>query len=158
MNKKVFGRKLGRSRPAREALFSSLIRGMILNGKIVTTKAKAKAVLGDLEHMITLAKKADLNSRRRALAFMDNGKAVTEILFKQIGPAFSGRTSGFTRIINLSPRKGDNAPMVRVEWTEKVELKAKEKKIKVKKVKVAKEVKKVVKKADKKPVKKTTKK
>jgi len=136
MNKKVFGRKLGRSRPAREALFTSLIRGMILNGKIVTTKAKAKAIQGDLEHMITLAKKADLNSRRQALSYLDNGKEITGILFNQIGPVFSGRTSGFTRIISLPPRKGDNAPVVRIEWTEKVELKAKEKEVKVKKVKI----------------------
>ncbi len=133
MNKKVFGRKLSRSRPAREALFSTLIRAMILNGKMVTTYAKAKAVQGDLEHMITLAKKGDLNSQKRALAYLDNAKEVTELLFKQIGPFFAGRQSGFTRIINLPRRRGDNAKMVRVEWTEKVELKAKEPKVKEKK-------------------------
>lgn len=134
MNKKVFGRKLSRSRPAREALFSSLIGSMILNGKIVTTRAKAKAILGDLDHMVTLAKRADLTSRRKALSYLDNVKSVTDILFNQIGPIFSGRTSGFTRLINLPKRKGDNAEMVRIEWTEKVELKKKEPKVKVKKV------------------------
>ena len=157
MNKKVFGRKLGRSRPAREALFATLIRSMILSGKIETTKAKAKAIQGDLEHMITLAKKADLSSRRRALAYLDNQKSIVDMLFQQVGPFFSGRISGFTRIINLPPRRGDRAPMVRMEWTEKVELKAKEPKVKAKKVVESKkpEVKaKVVKKAVKKTVKK----
>jgi len=135
MNKKIFGRKLSRSRPAREALFASLIRGMILNGKIVTTHAKAKAVQGDLEHMITLAKKGDISSRRRALSYLDNGREITQILFNQIGPVFSGRISGFTRLIRLPERKGDNAKMTRIEWTEKVELKEKVKKEKVKKEK-----------------------
>jgi len=141
MNKKIFGRKLSRSRPAREALFSSLIRGMILNGKIVTTHAKAKAVQGDLEHMVTLAKRADIASRRRALAYLDNGKEITGILFNQIGPVFSGRISGFTRLIRLPERKGDNAKMTRIEWTEKVELKAKVKREKVKKEKAVKVIK-----------------
>jgi large subunit ribosomal protein L17 len=121
MNKKVFGRKLSRSRPAREALFSSLIKGMIANGKVVTTKAKAKAIIGDLEHMVTLAKRADLNSRRTALSYLDNAKEAVDILFKQVGPVFSGRISGFTRIINLPSRKGDRAQMARIEWTDVVD-------------------------------------
>lgn len=150
MNKKVFGRKLGRSRPAREALFATLIKSMILNGKMVTTMAKAKAIQGDLEHMITLAKKADLSSRRRALAYLDNQKKTADILFQQVGPFFKTRVSGFTRIISLPARKGDNAKMARIEWTEKVELKAKEPKVKVKKAektnkKAAKTVKKITK-------------
>jgi large subunit ribosomal protein L17 len=148
MNKNVFGRKLSRSRPAREALFSSLIRGMILGGKMVTTHAKAKAIQGDLEKMVTLAKKADLSSRRRALSYLDNGKTLVDVLFKQVGPAFAGRISGFTRIVSLPARRGDNAKMARIEWTEKVEL-VKEK-VKVKKEKVKKE------KVEKKEVKKIT--
>ena len=123
MNKKVFGRKLGRSRPAREALFSTLIRSMILNGKIETTMAKAKAIQGDLEHMITLTKKADLSSRRKALAYLDNARTVSDLLFTRVGPFFKTRQSGFTRITSLPARKGDNAKMARIEWTEKVELK-----------------------------------
>ncbi len=148
MNKKVFGRKLSRSRPAREALFASLIRGMILNGKIITTRAKAKAIIGDLDQMVTLAKKADIASRRRALAYLDNGKEITGILFNQIAPFFASRTSGFTRLINLPERKGDNAKMVRMEWTEQVEIKDKSKKVKSDESK--KEVKKVKKSENKK--------
>lgn len=157
MNKKIFGRKLSRSRPAREALFSSLIRGMILNGKIVTTHAKAKAVQGDLEHMVTLAKRGDISSRRRALAYLDNGKEITQILFNQIGPVFSGRVSGFTRLIRLPERKGDNAKMTRMEWTETVVLKAKEPKVKVKKAEKSVKVIKPAKSVKAKVVKKTTK-
>ena len=134
MNKKVFGRKLSRSRPAREALFATLIKSMILNGKITTTMAKAKAIQGDLEHMITLAKKGDINSRRKALAYVDNARKVTDLLFAQVGTFFKDRTSGFTRIISLPARRGDNAKMARIEWTEKVEIKPAEKKVKSKKV------------------------
>ena len=125
MNKKVFGRKLSRSRPAREALFATLIKSMILNGKMETTMAKAKAIQGDLEHMITLAKKADLSSRRRALAYLDNQRGVTDILFQQVGSFFKNRTSGFTRITSLPARRGDNAKMARIEWTEKVAIREK---------------------------------
>jgi large subunit ribosomal protein L17 len=153
MNKKVFGRKLGRSRPAREALFSTLIRSMILNGKIETTMAKAKAIQGDLEHMITLAKKTDLSSRRRALAYLDNARKVNDLLFQQVGPFFKSRTSGFTRITSLPQRRGDNAKMAKIEWTEKVVLKAEEPKVKVKKVGKAEKTAKVVKKVTKKTTK-----
>jgi large subunit ribosomal protein L17 len=161
MNKKVFGRKLSRSRPAREALFASLIRGMILSGKIVTTMAKAKAVQGDMEHMITLARKGDIPARRRALAYLDNDKKISDLLFQQIGAFFASRTSGFTRIISLPQRRGDNAKMARIEWTEKVTLKEKEPKVKVKKVKEVKKTEKtekVAKKEVKKAVKKEVKK
>lgn len=137
MNKKVFGRKLSRSRPAREALFSALSRAMILSGKIVTTHAKAKAIQGEVERFVTLAKKGDLSSRRRALARLDNAKDALEALFGNVAPAFATRQSGFTRIISLPRRTGDNAKMVRIEWTEKVEAKKEE--VKVKKEKVKKE-------------------
>jgi large subunit ribosomal protein L17 len=128
MNKKVFGRKLSRSRPAREALFATLMRAMILNGKIVTTHAKAKAIQGDLDHLVTLAKKGDLSSRRRALSMLDNATESVRILFQKIAPAFSSRNSGFTRTISLPTRKGDNAKMMRMEWTDKVEFEDKKNK------------------------------
>lgn len=127
MNKKVFGRKLSRSRPAREALFASLARAMMLSGKIVTTRAKAKAVQPDLEKFVTLAKKGDLSGRRRVLASLDNSKDALEALYKKVVPVFSARTSGFTRIISLPRRKGDNAQVVRMEWTEKVSVQEKSK-------------------------------
>lgn len=153
MNKKVFGRKLSRSRPAREALFSTLMRSVILNGKIETTKAKAKAVQGDLERFITLAKKGELEGKRKIFAGLDNAQDALDALYQKVVPAFSSKTSGFTRIISLPNRRGDNAQMVRLELTEKpVEIK-KEVVREVKKE--IKEVKKAVKKtAPKKEVKK----
>lgn len=163
MNKKVFGRKLSRSRPAREALFATLVRSMILSGKMTTTKAKAKAVQGQVEKFITAAKKADLSGRRRILASLDNANDALEALYQKVVPSFTKKTSGYTRIIPLPTRKGDNAQMVRMEWTEKM-IEVKKEKVapkkhvsKIKKV-AKKPVKKVVKKVVKKAVKKTTKK
>ena len=121
MNKKVFGRKLSRSRPTREALFASLAQSLIINGKTVTTRAKAKAVIGSIEKMVTLAKTGTLPARRRVLAALDNRRQPTEILFQKIAKVFSLRNSGFIRLISLPRRVGDNAQMVRMEWTEKVE-------------------------------------
>lgn len=138
MNKKVFGRKLSRSRPAREALFASIARAAILNGKIEITRAKAKAVQGSLEKMVTMAKKGDLASRRRILSNLDNAKDALETLFAKIAPAFAKRQSGYTRLIALPPRRGDNAKMIRMEWTEKIEFEDKSKKKEVKKEKPAK--------------------
>lgn len=118
MKKKVFGRKLGRSRPAREALFTSLSRAMILGGKITTTRAKAKSMQGFLEKLITEAKKGGINARRRVLSRMDNDRKTVDILFSGITKMFTARKSGYTRLIALSVRKGDGASMVRMEWTE----------------------------------------
>jgi large subunit ribosomal protein L17 len=145
MNKKVFGRKLSRSRPAREALFAALVKAIVIEGKIVTTKAKGKAVIGEIEHMVTLAKKGGIPAYRLVLGRLDNARRVTEKLFDSVAKAFEKRSSGYTRMINLPRRKGDNAQMVRIEWTEKIG----EPTLKVKKT---------VKKAAKRPVKKTVKK
>ncbi len=120
MNKKVFGRKLSRSRPAREALFASLAKALILNGKIVTTRAKAKAVVPEVEKMITLAKKADIQARRKVFGMLDNSKEGVKFLFDIVAKSFSNKKSGFTRIISLPRRHGDNAEMARLEWTEKM--------------------------------------
>jgi large subunit ribosomal protein L17 len=157
MNKKVFGRKLSRSRPAREALFASLAQALIKNGKIVTTRAKAKAVISSIEKMVTLAKRGDIAARQNVLSKLDNRRESVEVLFKEVAKAFSNKKSGFVRIVSLPRRVGDNAQMVRMEWTEKVTIESKAKKVDVKKEKVTtkkeepkKEVKKVVKKTVKK--------
>jgi len=137
MNKKVFGKKLSRSRPSREALFASLTRSMIINGKVTTTHAKAKAVQGMIEKMMTLAKKGDINARRIVLSNLDNAKDAVDSLFKNVAKAFEAKKSGFTRIILLPSRKGDNSKMARIEWTEKVEAPKVEKIEKVSKTKKA---------------------
>lgn len=151
MNKKVFGRKLSRSRPAREALFASLAQALIMNGNIKTTRAKAKAVVPEVEKMVTLAKKADVVARRKALSMLDNSKKTVNYLFGNVAQAFSNRNSGFTRIISLPRRHGDNAEMARLEWTEKVTVEKEKKEEK-------KEEKKTIKKEEVKSVKKVIKK
>jgi large subunit ribosomal protein L17 len=147
MNKKVFGRKLSRSRPAREALFATLTRALILNGKIVTTRAKAKAVAGSVDKMVTMAKTGSLSARRKVMSNLDNARDATEILFQKVAKAFPAKNSGFTRIISLPRRVGDNAQIVRMEWTEKVEYEVKKKpEVKEKSKKVEEKPKKAVKK------------
>jgi large subunit ribosomal protein L17 len=147
MNKRVFGRKLSRSRPAREALFASLAQSLITNGKIVTTRAKAKAVAGSVEKMVTLAKTGSIAARRKVMSNLDNKREAADVLFQKVVKVFTTKNSGFTRIISLPRRVGDNAQMVRMEWTEKVEYEAKKKpEVKVKGKKAEEKPKKVGKK------------
>lgn len=119
MNKKVFGRKLSRGRSAREALFSSLIRSLVQNGKIVTTKAKAKAIRGMVEKYLHLAKGGALSARRRVLAGLKNDSLTVKTLFDKKFKSL--------KTVNLPARKGDNSQMVRMELTkdENVPTKAK---------------------------------
>ena len=128
MRKLVFGRHLSRSRKSRIALFRSLIRALTISGKIVTTKAKAKAIIPQVDKLITAAKKNSVSARRRVLSELGNDRKTTDLLFLKVVPAFSNRTSGFTRIILLPARQGDSAQMVRLEWSDVVETKEKPKK------------------------------
>jgi large subunit ribosomal protein L17 len=108
-------------------LFASLAQSLIINGKIVTTRAKAKAVQGSVEKMVTLAKTGSIASRRKVMSNLDNARGATDILFQKVAKAFPSKNSGFTRIISLPRRVGDNAQMVRMEWTEKIEYEVKKK-------------------------------
>ena len=139
MRKKVFGRKLSRDRGSRHALFRSLIEALVRHGKIVTTKAKAKAVQPDVEKLVSLAKTKDVNRMRQVYSFLANDSETSNKIFNQITLAFASKKSGFTRIVNLPRRLGDNAEMARIEWTEKVEVAEKPKDKKM----VKKELKKV---------------
>lgn len=122
MKKKVFGRKLSRDNSSRRALFRLLVRALVANGKIVTTKAKAKAVQPDAERLVNLAKTKDVATIRQVYSFLANDRQTTDRLFNHVAKAFSGKTSGFTRIVNLPRRLGDFAEMARIEWTEKIEV------------------------------------
>jgi len=116
-----------------EATIKSLARNVILNQEIKTTLSRAKASRQTIEKLISLAKENTLFARRQAQEVLGEHKLVN-ILFNEIGPRFSKRSSGFTRIIGLGKRRGDDAEMVIFELTE---IKKKE----VKKAKVAKEAK-----------------
>ena len=116
-----------------DATINSLARAIILNQSIKTTLHRAKAARQTVEKLITLAKTNTLFARRQAQKLLGEHKLVN-LLFNEIGPRFSKRSSGFTRIIGLGKRRGDNAQMVILEFTE---IKKKE----AKPVKHAKEVK-----------------
>ena len=125
MKKMVFGRKLSRGRKAREALFRSLTQALIMRGSITTTKAKAKAIQGDIDKMITLAKKDTVSAKRKISATLGNNRVLAQTVVEKISKAFATRTSGFTKIILLPNRKGDNAEMAKIEWSEKISLEEK---------------------------------
>ncbi len=125
--------QLGRFTSWHDATIKSLARNMIICQSIKTTLARAKASKQMIDKLITLAKKNTLFARRQAQRVLGEHKLVN-LLFNEIGPRFANRSSGFTRIIGIGKRRGDNAEMVIFELTE---LKKKE----AKKTKLAKEAK-----------------
>jgi large subunit ribosomal protein L17 len=108
------GRKFGRAAGPRRALLRSLATSLVLHEAITTTEAKAKELRPVIDRLITQAKKGDLSSRRRVAAYLYEEAAVRK-LFEETAPYYNERTSGFTRLAKLAPRKGDAAPMVRIE-------------------------------------------
>lgn len=140
MKHRVFGRKLGRDLNARKALLKNLTNDLLLHSQVQTTLAKAKFVQGYAEKTITEAKKTKLGGRRK-LALSLTNKAFVRLV-GEIAPGFVNRQGGYTRIVKLHPRAGDNAPMARIELLEwdktkaAVRIKPKSAK-KVKNVKVA---------------------
>ncbi len=114
MAHQIDGRKLGRPTDHRLALLRNQVTELLRHERIVTTEAKAKEVRGLAEKMITLAKRNDLSARRRALAFLYDKKVVRK-LFNELGPRYSQRPGGYTRIIKLGPRQGDGARLVQLE-------------------------------------------
>ena len=114
MRHKVAGRKLSRSTGHRWALYRNQVTSLLAHEKIVTTEAKAKEVRSLAEKMITLGKDGSLASRREALAFITEKKIVDK-LFAEIAPGYADRSGGYTRLLKLGPRHGDNAPMVQIE-------------------------------------------
>ena len=111
MRHKIYGKHLGRSKNERKALFGSLIRSLILSEKIETTEAKAKAVKGLVDKIINQAKSP--NTRRLLGQFLTD-KAITEKLIKEIVPRLKDRHSGYTSLVKLGRRLGDNAMLVRM--------------------------------------------
>jgi large subunit ribosomal protein L17 len=114
------GFKLGRLTQHRWALFRNLLVALFRYERITTTEAKAKAVRGLAEHMVTLAKRESLHARRQVLSMVPDAKVVGT-LFDSIAARFSERNGGYTRIIKLAPRPGDNAPMVLLELVDRAE-------------------------------------
>lgn len=108
------GRKLARKRGPRKALLRNLAASVILYERIKTTLPKAKEIQPIVEKLITLAKKQDLASKRALEAFLYTTNTV-EKLQKEIAPLYADRNGGYTRIIKLGNRPGDNAPVAIIE-------------------------------------------
>jgi large subunit ribosomal protein L17 len=105
---------LGRNTAHRRALFRNLVTSFLERERVRTTLAKAREVRPIAEKMITLAKRGTLHARRQALAYMTKEAAVKK-LFEDIGPRFSERPGGYTRIVKLDKRAGDGASMAMLE-------------------------------------------
>jgi large subunit ribosomal protein L17 len=114
MRHRVKGKKLSRDSAQRKALLRSLVTSFLEKERIRTTLAKAKATRPLAEKMITLAKKNSLHSRRLALRYLYKREVVKK-LFEEIGPRFSERPGGYTRIVKIGPRGGDGAEMALLE-------------------------------------------
>lgn len=104
--------------PAHERLMlGNLATALFEHGRITTTEAKAKRLRPLAERLITFAKRGDLAARRRVLTVVRD-KGVVHVLFTEIGPRYENRHGGYTRIVKVGPRKGDNAPMAVIELVE----------------------------------------
>lgn len=133
MRKRVYGRKLGRNRATRTALFRSLTRAMVMEGSINTTLAKAKAISPDLDKIMVLVGQNTVSARRRISQIVANDRLVMNKLFNDYLALAQSRKSGFTRIVFMPKRKGDNADMARIEWIDVPKPETKKTKKKVKK-------------------------
>jgi large subunit ribosomal protein L17 len=114
------GFKLGRRTQHRWAMFRNLLTALFRHERIVTTEAKAKAVRGLAEHMVTLAKRENLHARRQVLDMVPDPEVVKR-LFDSVAPRFAERPGGYTRILKTDARRGDAAPMVILELVDRVE-------------------------------------
>lgn len=137
MRHRVAGKKLGRKSKERKSLFKNLVRSFFGGkGKISTTLVKAKAVQGLVEKVIRRSSKGDLNSRRWLFTLFGDQKAVNRLV-ETFGKQFTERNGGYTRIVKIKRRKGDNAVLARLELVEELaveekKIEKKEKKLKVK--------------------------
>ncbi|MEE2765797.1 MAG: 50S ribosomal protein L17 [Candidatus Neomarinimicrobiota bacterium] len=117
MRHRKSGRKLGRKTGHRKALMSNLASQLIEHKRIKTTDAKAKALRMFIEPLVTFARRGDLHARRQVLRKIPR-KEIVSILFNDIGPAYSDRDGGYTRIIKLGFRDNDCAPVSIIEFVD----------------------------------------
>ena len=118
------GPRLGGSPDHERLMLANLATSLFEHDRITTTEAKAKRLRPLAEKLITFAKRGDLHARRQVLTVVRD-KDVVHKLFAEIGPKFAERPGGYTRIIKVGPRKGDNAPMVIIELVEELSATAK---------------------------------
>lgn len=111
-------RKLGRTNKHRRSMLANLTRELIKNERIETTEARAKEARKFVDKMITYGKNGSLVSRRKALAFMQNDNVATKKVFDDLAKRYANRNGGYTRILKLDERRGDDALMVVLELVE----------------------------------------
>lgn len=124
MRHQISGYRLGRSSGARVALRRNLIKQFFTHERIQTTRAKAAAIRGDAERLITLARNSadatpdqKVHARRQAISKLGDNQVIKR-LFDEIAPRFANRNGGYTRVLKLGPRMGDSAEMVILELVE----------------------------------------
>jgi len=124
MRHQIAGYRLGRSTGARVALRRNLIKQFFTHERITTTRAKAAAIRGDAERLITIARNSaqgsdvdKLNARRLFISKLGDNKILNR-LFNEIAPRYANRPGGYTRVLKLGPRMGDSAEMVILELVE----------------------------------------
>lgn len=111
-------RKLGRTNKHRRSMLANLTRNLIKYERIETTETRAKEVRKFLDKMITYGKDGSLVSRRKALAFLQNDNEVVKKVFDVLAPRYANRNGGYTRILKLDERRGDDALMAIIELVE----------------------------------------
>lgn len=124
MRHRVEGRKFGRETDARRLMMNNLVKSMVEHGQIKTTLAKAKEMRRYVERVVTYGKKDSVHSRRLAYSVLGD-RTLVKKLFDEIGPAFSERNGGYTRVIKAGYRRGDNAPMAIIQFVEESTVKTK---------------------------------
>lgn len=107
-------KKLGRNSAHRKSMLRNLVTDLFREGRITTTLGRAKEAGREAEKLITLAKRGDLHARRQVLAYVFDEDVVTK-LFDEIAPEYAERNGGYTRVLKLGPRQGDNAEVVYLE-------------------------------------------
>ena len=107
-------KKLGRNSAHRKSMLRNLVTDLFREGRITTTDMRAKEAGRQAEKLITIAKKGDLHARRQCFEYLFDEDVVTK-LFDEIAPGYENRNGGYTRILKLGPRQGDNAEVVFLE-------------------------------------------
>ena len=105
-------RKLGRDNKHRRSMLATMTKQVVANESITTTETRAKEVRKFVDKMITYGKKGDLVSRRKALAFLHNDTEVVDKVFNDLAKRYENRNGGYTQILKLNERRGDDALMV----------------------------------------------
>jgi large subunit ribosomal protein L17 len=108
------GRRFGGSSAHQKAMMGNLVASLIAAEGITTTEAKAKALRPVAEKIITKAKKGGLHNHRQIISFIRD-QEIADKLMEDVGPRYADRPGGYTRILKVGPRYGDNAPMCRIE-------------------------------------------